>query len=183
MLAVMLNRTLASNRFDPISGHYTEPKDLLAALNHALLQRSGDQARFATAAYGILNCKTNMLTYAGAGHPPALLKKLDHPFHLLDSDGPLLGVFDDDNDFNQNSIQLDPGDTLLIYSDGFENVFGSTPNQLDNSPPHLKAMSKFCETSNGDVIHQINHYLDNSKPASTDDDLTMICLQTAKLAA
>jgi len=183
MLAMMLNRTLASNRFDPISGQYTEPKDLLATLNHALLQRSGDQARFATAAYGILNCKTNMLTYAGAGHPPALLKKRDHPFQLIDSDGPLLGVFDDDNDFNQNSIQLDPGDTLLIYSDGFENVFGSTTNQEGHSRTHLKAMSQFCENANGDVIRQINHYLDNSKPASTGDDLTMICLQTAKLAA
>ena len=123
------------------------------------------------------------MTYAGAGHPPSLLKKRDHPFQLIDSDGPLLGVFDDDNDFNQNSIQLDPGDTLLVYSDGFENVFGSTTNQLGNSPSHLKAMSKFCENSNGDVIRQINHYLDNSKPASTGDDLTMICLQTAKFAA
>jgi len=179
MLAMMLNRTLASNRFDPISGKYTEPKTILATLNNALLQRSGDQARFATAAYGILNCKTNLLTYAGAGHPPALLKKRNRSFELLDSDGPLLGVFKDEHDFNQNIIQLDPGDTLLIYSDGFENVFGSSTNEIGHSATHLHVMSQLCENAEGDVIGKINQYLDNSKPVSASDDLTMICLQTA----
>lgn len=179
MLAMMLNRTLASNRFDPVSGKYTEPKDLLATLNHALLQRSGDQARFATAAYGVLNCKTNCLTYAGAGHPPALLKKSDRPFQLLDSDGPLLGVFNDDDDFNQTQFQLDPSDVLLVYSDGFENIFRSTTVEPEHPQSHLKAMSQICENAEGDVIRKINHYLDNSKSTSANDDLTMICLQTA----
>ena len=178
MLAMMLNRTLASNRYDRLSGKYTEPKDILATLNHALLQRSGDQARFATAAYGIINCKTNLLTYAGAGHPPALLKKSNRTYTLLDSEGPLLGVFDKDNDFHQNEIQLDPGDTLLVYSDGFENVFSSPADGIGNSTTYLQEMSRFCDEAGSDVICKINHFLDNSNTLRACDDLTMICLQT-----
>ncbi len=179
MLAMMLNRTLAANRFDPITGNYTEPKDMLVTLNHALLQRSGDQARFATAAYGILNCKTNTLTYAGAGHPPALLKSNDHPYRLLDSDGPLLGVFENDNDFTQNVIQLKHGDTLLLYSDGFESVFKTTSDTLETTGGHLEIMSQCCDAASGDVLGNVNMYLEHSKTNSIDDDLTMICLQTS----
>ncbi len=69
MLAMMLTRTLAANRFDSKSGTFTQPSKILSSLNNALLERSGDSARFATAAYTIINCKTNTLTYAGAGHP------------------------------------------------------------------------------------------------------------------
>jgi len=179
MLAMMLTRTLASNRFDPFSGSYTEPKDMLMKLNHAMLQRSGDQARFATAAYGILNCKTKLLTYAGAGHPPALLNKANSSHQLLESEGPLLGVFDQDNDFKQNKIQLDSGDTLLIYSDGAEGVFGSISNSHDASLNHIETLREICNTANGDhVLTKIKTCLQNTNATISKDDLTMICLET-----
>jgi len=175
----MLTRTLASNRFDPLSGEFTEPKVMLTILNHALLQRTGDQARFATAAYGILNCKTNLLTYAGGGHPPALLNKSDCSYQLLDSDGPLLGVFNEDNDFKQNTIQLDTGDTLLIYSDGVEGIFGSSSTNDGSISSHIEVMRRICNNTIGeDVLSKIDTALYNIPTRVVEDDLTMICLQT-----
>lgn len=189
MLAMMLTRTLSANRFDPFSGAFTQPKDMLDKLNTALLQRSGDRARFATASYGILNCKTNCLTFGGAGHPPALLCKKDGTDILLESEGPLLGVFEEEVEFMQSNISLERGDTLLLYSDGFEHVFDNNEPTHSQLPKHLQALSHFCSNPHESVLSDINTYLNNSLPCTAIDDLTMICLQTtaapstAKIAA
>jgi serine phosphatase RsbU (regulator of sigma subunit) len=175
MLAMMLTRTLAANRHNSATGHFTEPKDVLNHLNSALLQRSGDSARFATACYGILNCKTRKLTYAGAGHPPALLTKYDGSPILLDSEGPLLGVFETD-DFPQRNIQLRTGDTLLFYSDGFEHALGNGDYEEGKLHSYLQTMNEFCAYNKDDVLQKISGYLNQTLPNNADDDLTMICL-------
>ncbi len=188
MLAMMLTRTLSANRFESDTGNFTKPKDVLNHLNTALLERTGDDTRFATAWYGILNCKTNLLTYAGAGHPPALLSKFGLSPHLLDSEGPLLGVFETD-DFPQQEVQLCEGDTLLLYSDGFEHALGNEERTQNQLPTFLQSMHDFCKTAHTDVLANINDYLNNSIVGDAEDDLTMICLrakptmQTLGLAA
>jgi phosphoserine phosphatase RsbU/P len=188
MLAMMLTRTLSANRFDGESGTFTQPKDVLNHLNSALLERNGDDTRFATAWYGILNCKTNRLTYAGAGHPPALLSRFGNTPHLLESEGPLLGVFSTD-DFPQQEVQLAAGDTLLLYSDGFEHALGNEEHAQNELPTFLQSMHGFCKTASGDVLANINEYLNSSIVNEAEDDLTMICLrakptmQTLGLAA
>jgi serine phosphatase RsbU (regulator of sigma subunit) len=187
MLAMMLTRTLSAHRYDSY-GKFTQPNEILKHLNAALLERTGSHTRFATAAYGILNCKTNVLTFAGAGHPPALLSRFGSKPMLLDSDGPLLGVFKTD-DFAQKSIQLTPGDTLLLYSDGFEHALGNEEYNNGELPTFLQSMHEFCSSASGNVIDSINTYLNDSLVNVAEDDLTMICLrargnmQTLGLAA
>jgi len=176
MLAMMLTRTIGAHRYDSVSGIHTQPDQMLGYLNKALLERKGDHARFATAAYGILNCKTNELTYAGAGHPPALLSRYGADPIALDSKGPLLGVFDNDS-FPQTTLRLGAGDSLLLYSDGFEQALGNEDHKEGEFPTYLRSMHEFCVASAGDVINNINTFLNNSIANNADDDLTMICLR------
>jgi serine phosphatase RsbU (regulator of sigma subunit) len=176
MLAMMLTRTLAANRFDSKSGTFTQPSKILSSLNNALLERSGDSARFATAAYTIINCKTNTLTYAGAGHPPSLLSRIGQNPVLLESEGPLLGIFEQDT-FPQQTINFTSGDTVLMYSDGFECALGENDNPCQELPPHLQSMHAFCNTSDENVLKNINVHLNQSKDNPAEDDLTMICMQ------
>ena len=176
MLAMMLTRTIGAHRYDSSSGKLTQPEQMLRFLNRALLERTGDHARFATAAYGILNCKTNTLTFAGAGHPPALISRFGAEPIVLDSEGPLLGVFDTDQ-FPECTVQLSAGDTLLLYSDGFEEALGNEEHQDGKLPTYLRSMHEFCISSGNDVIKNINAYLNNSIADTAEDDLTMICLR------
>ena len=176
MLAMMLTRTIGAHRYDSQTGNITQPAEMLGFLNKALLARTGDHARFATAAYGLLNCKTNILTIAGAGHPPALLSRFGGEPVALESKGPLLGVFETD-DFPQTTLQLSQGDTLLLYSDGFEEALGNEEHAEGEFPTYLHSMHEFCIASGSEVIKNINVYLDNSIGNTANDDLTMICLQ------
>jgi len=188
MLAMMLMRTVSAYRFDSSTGQFTQPKEMLKHLNTALLERTGEHARFATAAYCIFNCKTNQLTYAGAGHPPALLSRFGHTPELLDSDGPLLGVFEQD-DFPQCKMNLSLGDTLLLYSDGFEDALGDNSHLKNEIPTYLQSMDEFCKNASGDVLSKIDNYLQHTCSDNQNDDLTMICLKantassTIRLAA
>ena len=100
-----------------------EPAESLAALNRALVDRQAGQTRFATACYAVIDTRTLKLTLARAGHPAPLLFRADGSTEAMEPDGALLGVFETE-DFQQDKRQLEPGDRLLMFSDGFELAFG-----------------------------------------------------------
>jgi sigma-B regulation protein RsbU (phosphoserine phosphatase) len=64
-----------------------------------------------------LDFATGRLDYCNAGHPPALLLRADGGIEELLDGGSLLGAFPFDT-YAQGSAHLEPGDALVIYSDG-----------------------------------------------------------------
>ncbi len=93
------------------------PSDVLAAVNEEL--RSSDHDRFCTALYARLDTTATgiRVTLACAGHPPPLVRRVSGQVDALRDHGPLLGVFAD-AEFPEIAIDLQPGDTLLLYTDG-----------------------------------------------------------------
>jgi serine phosphatase RsbU (regulator of sigma subunit) len=173
MLAMMLGRTLASHRTCG-QGNAREPAEVMQALNDALLERRGQASRFATATYAIINCRTRVMRMAVAGHPPAMIVADDGSHQLLNSNGPLLGVFDD-GEFGQDTVSLQTGDKVLLYSDGFETVFGNDSTH-DDLAPHLATFHRYCLESDDSVVSQANARLEQIDRGSDDDDLTLLCL-------
>ncbi len=128
-----------------------EPAEALRRLNNTMTTHAGDMARFATAMYAIYDKSTNEVTIAGAGHPPALvIRNADQSTEMIDSQGPLLGIFSD-VEFEQTTIKLDPGDVLVFYSDGFEVAF---PNNQDDEHerkrPTLTYIARLSAAGNDD---------------------------------
>ena len=111
------------------------------------------------------------MTIAGAGHPPALwMNGTDAPT-LLESQGPLLGIFPDSK-FPQTTITLGSDDRIIFYSDGFEDVL-ELPSKNSNLPPYLQVLFDIgCEHKN--IIDGVNTILD--RQTAHHDDLTMLCL-------
>lgn len=106
-------------------GRMMPPADVLRALNSEMIRKQRDCQRFATAVYGVLDTRHNELTVAAAGHPsPLLLARTPSgpSISSLETTGPLLGIFDDAQ-FDQVERRMLPGETLLVYSDGFETAF------------------------------------------------------------
>ncbi|MFI4871755.1 MAG: PP2C family protein-serine/threonine phosphatase [Phycisphaerales bacterium JB061] len=102
-------------------GRLISPSDALARLNDDLCDVSDGTPRFATAVYGILDTETGFVQIANGGHPSPL-RIGENENYEVEAGGPLLGVFHDAH-FPEETIQLRPGETLLMYSDGFELVF------------------------------------------------------------
>lgn len=92
------------------------PGEVFARMNRALLADFGDD-KFLTAVYLILDCKSRRLQSAGAGHHPLLLRRSDGTVEEIPAGGFPLGLFDG-GDFSLCDRTLEPGASLLIFTDG-----------------------------------------------------------------
>src|SRR5699024_9520616 len=93
------------------------PADFLPAANLYLLRQDWDEG-FATAAHVVLDLDTGHYEVRTAGHPPALQWAAgSRSWEAMPSDGPVLGVIDSGR-FTAATGTLEPGDVLLVYTDG-----------------------------------------------------------------
>ncbi|MEU9554630.1 SpoIIE family protein phosphatase [Streptomyces fumanus] len=97
------------------------PEAVLSTLNTALLDRYVDgDPRYCTVVFGVLEPggRTVEVTLASGGHPPALVLRADGAAQYLPTPaGMLVGAFPKAS-FTTVHTTLDPGDTLLLYTDG-----------------------------------------------------------------
>jgi sigma-B regulation protein RsbU (phosphoserine phosphatase) len=100
-----------------------DPGSALATLNAVLNERyaTGDP-RYCTAIFGTLipdpTSRQVEVEFASGGHPPPLLICADGTAgYLPSSDGTLIGILPT-GEFPPTRLRLQPGDTLLLYTDG-----------------------------------------------------------------
>ena len=96
----------------------SEPSELLRKLNAALIaQRRGRD--FCTACVARVTPGEDLthIRFAIAGHPPPVVMRDDGSASLLGEPGTLLGIFEDP-DLYDRSVELRPGDGILLYTDG-----------------------------------------------------------------
>ena len=90
------------------------PASLAARVNR-LVAVNTRRNKFISLFYGVL--EENRLTYTNAGHNAPMLVRADGGVSRLDAGGVVLGVFPDWV-YRQDTVRLNPGDRLLVYSDG-----------------------------------------------------------------
>lgn len=95
-----------------------DPAEILTTVNR-ILRRQHD-ARFVTGQAVSFDQPTDghlTLTFASAGHHPALLRRADGTLEAVEENGWMLGVFDP---YESDGVQLrlEPGDMLALFTDG-----------------------------------------------------------------
>lgn len=90
------------------------PAMQMGEANGALVRR-GIEARFATAIYAVLTTD-GRLTYCNGGHNPPLLVR-GNGIQRLETGGMVVGMLEDAA-FEEETIQLEPGDIFIAFSDG-----------------------------------------------------------------
>ncbi|HYE62673.1 MAG TPA: PP2C family protein-serine/threonine phosphatase [Phycisphaerales bacterium] len=119
--AALLTMVLTSSLNTTEAGKVLEPAEVLRQLNERLCASCLGSGRFATALYGVVNGHTGEVRVAGAGHPWPVRVSRSGAMEVK-TEGPLLGVFPG-AEFTQARFELGEGDTLLLYTDGFEAMF------------------------------------------------------------
>jgi GAF domain-containing protein len=92
------------------------PSQCVTKTNY-LIHRITPSDVFATLVFGIINSVSGEFTYVCAAHPPGILQRADGTIAMLESSGSVVGGFSA-VEFAQRSITLEPGDALLLYTDG-----------------------------------------------------------------
>ena len=97
----------------------SSPAQVLMLLNEAMRRQHPDSERFVTATYltvthgeGVVAVRLSL-----AGHPPALHRRADGSVDPVGEIGTVLGVLDD-VELSDVDLVLEPGDSLVMYTDG-----------------------------------------------------------------
>jgi sigma-B regulation protein RsbU (phosphoserine phosphatase) len=101
------------------------PAKMLWLLNRHLFQ-STQPEKYATLFLGFYDDEKHRLTYSNAGHLPPIVLAADSTVRRLGTGGTVVGLFPD-CDYEEETIELYPGDIFIAFSDGItepENEFG-----------------------------------------------------------
>ena len=182
LLTMVICRSLPTREAIGRSYRIVPPSEAMARLNAEMIRRQSGTPRFATAVYGVLDCRRRMLTLAGAGHPPPILLKPDGTMRRLETEGGLLGIFPHER-FEQIEVALEVDDALLIYSDGFEQAFpapGETSGANERYIDEFRALTGAGEATS--MIDRMRARLDAASGSlHQPDDVTLICATTNAL--
>jgi len=175
LLTMFIKHALMTKEITGNEYRLLKPSETLARLNAALIDQNLSQAAFATALYGIIDVDTLEVTVARAGHPNPLLLRDVGLIESVQCDGPLLGIFPDE-EFADATIQLNEGDRLVLYTDGIEVAF-CNDHSLDSQQwrEELRARSGLPTDR---MLREFADRIDNeSGSLEPKDDLTMVVLE------
>ena len=175
LLTIFLKQALVMR--ETIENNYRifSPAEVMKNLNLRMTAQKLSGYQFATCCYCLLNTKTLQLTYSRAGHPYPILIRPGQKPEQLEIRGSLLGIFEQ-AEYIQHTIQLQPGDKLLLYSDGAESFIGRFDDQgrfgFDEEFYNLK------DSPITEMIDSLNSVLQNQTIVPTEvDDITVIGLE------
>jgi serine phosphatase RsbU (regulator of sigma subunit)/anti-sigma regulatory factor (Ser/Thr protein kinase) len=102
--------------------NFSNPAQLLSAVNRILYDDFSRVDMFATAAVAYLDRRERKLLAASAGHCPMLVAQVGEPeVQTIEASGPPLGVIPEVG-YSAELISLRPGSRILLYTDGVTEV-------------------------------------------------------------
>jgi phosphoserine phosphatase RsbU/P len=154
---------------------YQRPEEILTHINNALAVQN-PHGMFVTLTCLIVDLPTGAVSCASAGHCPAvLLRPGAEPRFVLEATGIMCGLMDD-LEVDSESILLEPGDTLVLYTDGVTEAFNA-----QGAPFHESGLLE-CLAGGGQadagsavatVVHAVRQHAALCPPS---DDLTVVAV-------
>ena len=170
-------------RAEVLNSH--SPGHLLQHLNWVMRTDLESSNRFVTLFCAQYDPRTQMLTYGNAAHNPPLLWQAETGHvRRLDADGMLLGL-EMDTHYQENQVQLQPGDTVIYYTDGFTEAANRSGQRFDED----KLIESFCwACRNLPSAEEILEYLFKTlqrfvgTDREAEDDTTLVVMQVTQPA-
>src|SRR5438445_7807334 len=130
--AAALLTTLAKLLFHHGSEEHDTPASVMEAVNHDFRSIFGGRS-FMTAMCVAVDSATGRASRVGPGHPPLLIARRSGATETIASVAPPLGLIDHP-EFSETIVDLKPGDTFLLYTDG---LFGSRKGKESRLSPQF----------------------------------------------
>lgn len=176
-LMMAVTRTMVRN----LAESDLSPREIVERVNRMLVEDT-TPGLFVTMMLGQYEPHTGRLTYVNAGHPPAILVSRDASHKgtaatCCPPTGPLLGVDATGllGPFDQETITLAPGDTVLLYTDGVTEAHDET--HVLYGEARLIARAKELATAEPpDLCEGVVSTVMAYQHQSAADDLTLVAL-------
>jgi sigma-B regulation protein RsbU (phosphoserine phosphatase) len=169
LLAVL--RTLVDERL--------EPKPLIQRLN-AQIVRHSPSSRFITLFYAVYTPATGSLAYVNAGQNPPLIRRRDGRYERLTATGVALGM-SDRAAYDMLETQIDPGEMLIMYSDGITETEDPAGAPLEE-PGLQEVIERHLRDNPAELSkHIISEVEAFAQAPRFADDLTILILKRADI--
>ncbi len=138
---------------------------------------------FVTAWIGIVDLVTGELEFVNAGHNPPLLKRADGSVDFLrGKGGPALAVLDG-LDYRRQTLTLEPGDGIVLYTDGITEA-ANNAHVLYGESRLVKTMESLLGAHDageiiGGLLKDVDAFVDGAEQA---DDITMLAFKLVSKA-
>lgn len=174
---LIMTMTRGMLRAEVLNGH--SPARILQHLNRVMYADLENSNRFVTLFYSEYDPHTRLLSYSNAAHnPPLLWQAATHTIKRLDTLGMLIGL-DAETHYQDAQVQLNPGDTLIYYTDGFTDAANHSGERFDEENL-MKAFQWACQHCQNPqaileyLFDRVHSFTGNNRNA---DDMTLIVMQ------
>ncbi len=151
---------------------YGDPSGSMLRL-HTFLRPLLPPNRFATAVLGHF-CDDGTLVITNAGHCSPLIARADGRIEQIGSTGPVVGMLRNAQ-WSSVQIRIDPGDTLLLYSDGL--VEAPSPDGEEFGIAGIERTLNVGRASARHIAEQILAAVDRHTGGVREDDLTLVVIR------
>jgi sigma-B regulation protein RsbU (phosphoserine phosphatase) len=148
------------------------PREFAKEINRHLCE-STDDARYATLFFGVYDDSARELSYLNAGHNPPIVLRASGEIERLNLGGMVLGLFEG-NSYEEGKVRLDPGDLLVIFSDGITEAVSRQDEEFGDD-----ALVELIRRHSGlppeELLARITEEVDSfTGPVPPVDDMTLI---------
>jgi serine phosphatase RsbU (regulator of sigma subunit)/pSer/pThr/pTyr-binding forkhead associated (FHA) protein len=175
--ALMVAKLVADARFCLLTEQ--DPAMALSKLNEAIYENASKTDRFVTMAAAIVDPRNHTVTLVNAGHPSPLHYRrstgLPQPCMPRSAAGMALGIMQD-RSYSTSSVHLEPGDALVLFSDGVsdsQNIKGQVLT-VEGICSAMKLGGPHTAYGLGERVIRTVHQHAIGRPPF--DDVTLVCI-------
>ena len=155
---------------------FDDPTNLAALVTrlNRIISSNCPSNRFITFFIGVLEPKTGELTYVNAGHNPPLVAHADGSVEKLEGTGLILGILPMAT-YQQGVCHLDPGDAVLLFSDGVTEAVRPTADEEFGEERLAEVLAGLRSQNADSIITSINQKVEDfTGGAPPADDITLV---------
>ncbi len=143
---------------------------------NVMLCHNNDANMFATVSLGTINFNTGKVLIANAGHVPPLHRRANGSFNYVSIPANIaLGLIDDFS-YQLLEYQLQPADTLFLYTDGITEAMNSQKIEFSEERL-LKVFAKMKVNDAEEIVKSVRAEIDSfAEGENQSDDITMLAL-------
>jgi sigma-B regulation protein RsbU (phosphoserine phosphatase) len=175
LMTMFLRRALVPRQLSGDAEYIVPPAEAIYRLHEGLARQDLPHAQFVTAAYAIIDTESLDVRLARGGHPYPLRVNAAGEISEMRCEGGLLGVAGLEPEFSEHDTCLAPGDKLVFYTDGLEDVF-IYPRDPDTGLAEPTSQLRQWATLDADAfVSALTEHLDRQEGSlNPKDDITVV---------
>ncbi len=141
-----------------------------------LINESTGNDRFVTFFWGCINTQKKIFSYVNAGHNPPFLLHKNGTVERLQKGGLILGVMKDLMPYEEETVNLQPGDILLLFTDGVSEAMNQDGIEFGEEKI-LSLIKSYSKESAKYILDRIVEIVKNYSGSFQSDDITLVVVK------